>query len=168
MFFPLEGVNDQNSLGPTSVTSWLQEVLLPGYRKCCFLPMLLPSYAAATSDTPPPLWSCFARVRCDFSSFLPVPRAKTPLLPLGPQSPAWGSVSNWGLGKYGLSWCASVYPSCSTGLSSSKDLGSVSSPDPKEPHLSQPEPHSGETQPTFQRSEPQEGPARVNDPRPHN
>lgn len=54
---------------------------------------------------------------------------------------------------------------CSAGLLSSKDLRSVFSPDPQEPHLSQPKLHSGEMPPTFQRSEPQEGPGKGNDPR---
>lgn len=56
---------------------------------------------------------------------------------------------------------------CSPGLLSSKDLRSVFSPDPQEPHLSQPKPHSGEMPPTFQRAEPQEGPGKGSDPRPH-
>lgn len=47
---------------------------------------------------------------------------------------------------------------CSTGLSSSKDLGRVFSHEPKEPHLSPPKRYS----------ESQEGPGRVNDLWPHN
>lgn len=60
-----------------------------------------------------------------------------------------------------------VWGCCRADLPSSKDLGSVSPPDPKEPHPSQPKPQSGEMQPTFQRPASQEGPASVNDPHPH-
>lgn len=114
-FFPLEGVKWSKQLGPSSPLS------LSGL------------FGALPLDTSPHSWSQISLSRVQFLQFSTHSQGRDSMATSWPSMGVHLQLETW------KTWTESMCFNLPFGLSSSKDLGSVSSSNPKEPHLSQPE-----------------------------